>query len=150
MNLLGVLFFTLLHWALVLLTTTYVFLRNSPAYDTLYFTAVCAIIVSWRFSGDECLISYFEKLSLDESYKYGTDKSLPFTDLLFTESLRGYVLFLLSLLTLYNLYQMCTLYRVPLPITITLLAFYTTPIMTTVYQLFISTIKQVDFSIGEE
>ena len=150
MKLLGVLFFTLLHWALILFTTTYIFLRSSPAYDTLYFTAVCGIMASWRFSGDECLISYLEKISLHESYKYGTDKSLPFTDLLFTENLRGYVLFFLSLLTLYNLVRMCLLYNIPLPVIATLLIFYTTPIMSTVYQLLSATLQQADFSTEEE
>jgi len=129
MNLLGLVFFCTLHWIIVLFPMLYIFFRQTSKYDTIYFITICAIMVSWIFTGSECIISYFEKLCLDENYKYGSNIGLPFIDQIFGEKLHYCVLGILLLVTSYTLYKMMAIYKVPFPIMLTILMFYTQPVI---------------------
>jgi len=107
----------------------YVFVRKSNIYDTLYFIAICSIMISWFFTGIECIISFWEKICLDHTYEYGTNRSLPFIHYIFPETITGGILISITIFTTYNLYIMMSLYKVPWPIMITILVTYLNPIL---------------------
>lgn len=112
----------------------YVFIRTSKLYDTIYFIAICSIIVSWLFTGNECIISYWEKVCLDHSYEYQSDTRLPFMEHVFPAMLHRVVLPTITLFTLYNLFIMMNLYKVPIPIMITIMLSYAKPILPSVFK----------------
>lgn len=129
MTLIGFWFCVFIHWALLIFTMFYVFFRTSKAYDNIYFIAICSIIVSWFFTGSECLISYWEKVCLDHSYEYESNTRLPFMEDVFPTMTHPIVFPAITLFTLYNLFVMMTLYNVPVPIIITIMLSYTKPII---------------------
>jgi hypothetical protein len=129
MTLIGFWFCVFIHWILLLFTMFYVFFRTSKVYDTIYFISICSIIVSWFFSGGECIISYWEKVCLDHSYKYETDSRLPFMEHVFPTMTQSFVFVAITLFTLYNLFIMMKLYNVPVPIMITIMISYLKPVL---------------------
>ncbi len=124
MNHIGFWFCVFIHWVLLGFTMFYVFFRTSKIYDTIYFIAICSIIVSWFFSGNECYISYLEKLCLDHSYKYESDRRLPFMEHVFPAMTHSVIFPAITLFTLYNLFIMMNMYKVPIPIMITIMVSY--------------------------
>jgi hypothetical protein len=124
MTLIGFWFCVFIHWVILVFTMFYVFFRTSKTYDIIYFITICSIIVSWFFTGSECIISYWEKVCLDHSYKYQTDTRLPFMEHIFPAMTHPIVFLTIILFTLYNLFIMMNLYKVPIPIMITIILSY--------------------------
>ena len=119
MNMVGFYLSTIIHWMLALFTSLYVFFRKSNRYDLLYFFAISSIIISWDLLG-ECLLSYLEKKSLDETYVLKSDPHRsPFITSIFPNKLIGFLKILALLLYLYNIFIMMSLYKVPIPIILT-------------------------------
>lgn len=128
MNIFALLFFILLHWALILSTSLYVFIRESRKYDMVYFTLICTLFTSWLFTGKECLISYWERLSIDPTYVYGSEPFRHlFLDLAFTPTFSLAILLFICALNVYNLYIMLAIYDVPIPIRVSLFCFLLYP-----------------------
>lgn len=138
MTLIGFWFCVFLHWVLVGFTMFYVFIRKSKVFDTIYFLAICTIIVSWFFTGSECIISYWEKVCLDHTYKYQSDTRLPFMEHVFPAMFHPIIFAFITLFTLYTLFRMMKLYNVPLPIMITILISYIKPIIPSAIKLITS------------
>jgi hypothetical protein len=134
MNHIGFWFCVFIHWTLLGFTMFYVFFRTSKTYDTIYFITICSIIVSWFFSGGECLISYLEKLCLDHSYEYESDSRLPFMEHVFPAMTHRIVFPTITLFTLYNLFIMMNLYKVPIPIMITIMLSYIQPVLPSIFK----------------
>ena len=137
MTLIGFWFCVFLHWVLVGFTMFYVFIRKSKVFDTIYFLAICTIIVSWFFTDTECIISYWEKVCLDHSYEYQSDTRLPFMEHVFPAIAHPFIFASITLFTLYTLFRMMKLYNVPLPIMITILISYIKPIIPSAIKLII-------------
>ena len=129
MNPIGFWFCVFIHWTLLGFTMVYVFFRTSKVYDTIYFIAICSIILSWYFSGSECYISYLEKLCLDHSYEYESDRRLPFMEHIFPATTHSIIFTAITIFTLYNLFMMMNLYKVPIPIMITIMLSYVKPVL---------------------
>jgi hypothetical protein len=107
----------LVHTILFLFTTLYVFFRKSNIYDFLYFTTISIIIMSWILFG-ECLLSYFEKKYLDDTYTFNSNKyEHPLMKQMFSPTFEIWSKRIAVILYLYNLYIMMTIYKVPIPIT---------------------------------
>jgi hypothetical protein len=114
MNTPMLIFFIVLHWVFLLISILYVFVRKSNKYDMVYFTTICAILLSWQITGKECIINYWEKRSVDEKYIYGTNNKGHFLP----EKYAHIIYTFIGVLKFYNLYIMMLLYKVPLPIKI--------------------------------
>jgi hypothetical protein len=112
----------LLHWTVSIIVSFYVFFRKTNKYDTVYFLIISFLIVSWTLTGNECIISYFEKLCIDPEYSFNSDPSLPYINLIFGD-LSVFVTPILFFGTLYTLYTMLTIYKVPFIIKCVLLYF---------------------------
>jgi len=104
--------FILIHWAISFVCSFYVFYRKNSSLDWLYFSVICITVISWTLTKNECIVSYWEKLCLDETYEFNSDPSLPYIQLFFGDY-TGLVTLLLITLTAYNLYVMMTKYEVP-------------------------------------
>ena len=119
MNRVGFYLSIIIHWMIVLFISFYVFVRKSKTYDLLYFFVISSIIISWDLLG-ECLLSYWEKKSLDDTYILKSDPyHNPFLKTIFPEKFVGFLKLLGLLLYLYNIFVMMSIYRVPIPIILT-------------------------------
>ena len=119
MNRVGFYLSIIIHWMIVLFISFYVFVRKSKTYDLLYFFVISSIIISWDLLG-ECLLSYWEKKSLDDTYILKSDPyHNPFIKTIFPEKFVGFLKLLGLLLYLYNIFVMMSIYRVPIPIILT-------------------------------
>jgi len=119
MNRVGFYLSIIIHWMIVLFISFYVFVRKSKTYDLLYFFVISSIIISWDLLG-ECLLSYWEKKSLDDTYILKSNPyHNPFLKTIFPEKLVGFLKTLGLLLYLYNIFVMMSIYRVPIPIILT-------------------------------
>ena len=117
MNRVGLYLSIIIHWMIILFVSFYVFIRKSKTYDLLYFFAVSSIIISWDLLG-ECLLSYLEKKSLDETYVLKSDPyHSPFLKSIFPSKFIGLLKTSGLLLYLYNIFIMMSIYKVPIPIT---------------------------------
>jgi len=117
-----------IHWIISIITSFYIFYRKSSTYDSLYFLTVCIVAISWTLTGNECLISYWEKLCIEPGYIFNSKPTLPYITLIFGE-LSNIVTVILLSGTLYNLYGMMTLYKVPFIIKLTFLYFVLYPMI---------------------
>lgn len=119
--------FIIIHWVISLSLSFYVFFRKSNTYDWLYFSTLCFVIISWTLMDSECIISYLEKICLDESYIFKSDPSiLPHINLIFGKY-SNIALTSITLFTIYNVYTILTLYKVPIQIILTFIYFILYP-----------------------
>jgi hypothetical protein len=119
MNRVGLYLSIIIHWMIILFVSLYVFIRKSKTYDLLYFFAVSSIIISWDLLG-ECVLSYLEKKSLDETYVLKSDPyHSPFLKSIFPSKFIGLLKTCGLLLYLYNIFVMMSIYKVPIPIILT-------------------------------
>ena len=109
----------LIHWGITAISSFYIYYRWSASYDWVYFAVICTTIISWTLTGNECIISYWEKLCIDPDYKFNSEPSLPYICLIFGEMGSNIVTPLLIMSTVYNLYSMMQIYKVPIIINIT-------------------------------
>ena len=107
----------ILHWAIMIGMGIYIFFRKNKKYDWIYFTAFCLLIIQWIFM-KECIISYLEKVIMDNNYKMGDSPyKHPSTSLYSNDfNIITFIPFLFTLLLIYNLYKLLRIYNVPLPI----------------------------------
>ena len=118
----------IIHWIIVLISSLYVFIRTSNKYDIIYFVDVFAIILSWAIIDKECLISYWEKLCIDDKYVFGSEYTkLPFMDHVLPKCIVPIVGFTLGVLLIYNLHEMMNIYKIPLALHVSILAFTIIP-----------------------
>lgn len=66
-------FLFFLHWTIVLIAMSYVFVRKNATYDFLYINILAIIFVGWLINKNECIISYWEKEIMDPTYTLGDD-----------------------------------------------------------------------------
>ena len=102
----------LIHWSISFICSFYIFYRKNSSLDWLYFAVICSTVISWTLTKNECLISYWEKLCIDEKYEFNSNPSLPYIEVIFG-NYTSIVTILLMSLSLYNLYVMMTKYEVP-------------------------------------
>lgn len=112
--------FMLIHWGISFVCSLYVFYRKNNSLDWLYFLVICTTVISWTLTKDECIVSYWEKLCIDEKYEFNSNPSLPYIEVIFGDY-TGMVTLLIISLTVYNLYVMMTKYEVPWQIKYTFL-----------------------------
>lgn len=115
--LLAVLF--IIHWAVTIFMSGYVFIRKNARYDLLYLCIVGGIILHWILSS-ECIISYLEKKIMDSSYQLGQKPAYHPSIYLYQESNIIQLLLGVFIYTFfaYNIYFMFRIYRVPMPLII--------------------------------
>ena len=106
------------HWFVSYMCSFYVFFRKSTKYDWLYFSVLCITVISWTLSKNECIISYFEKLCIDDTYVFNSKPSLPYVEIFFGK-LTDIITFILLSGTAYNIYIMLSTYDVPWQINFT-------------------------------
>ena len=108
----------IIHWVITAIFSFYVYYRWSSSYDWVYFTVVCITIISWTLTGNECIISYWEKLCIEPEYVFNSDPSLPYITLIFGDLCNLIKPFLMAS-AVYNLFTMMTIYKVPIIIKLT-------------------------------
>jgi len=101
----------------------YVFFRKNNKYDIYYCILVSIVLILWKFTGDECIVSYWERLCIDPDYVFNSKPTVPHVKLVFGD-LSDIVLLILLILSIYNLFIMLKLYKVPLILNIIIILYF--------------------------
>jgi len=104
--LLGLLF--IFHWVYILFVALYVFVRKNKKYDWIFGLTLSFLIAYWMLGG------YLENKNLDDTYKFGQHLTEHPSLYLYQSNMYiKLVMAILSLLIIYNMFMMLTIYKVP-------------------------------------
>lgn len=113
-----------LHIGLSAVVASY-FLWSGAGLDKYFIVYFCLLNISWVLFNDECLISYFHKIHMDDSYKMGANKSISDYDLVLGERLSGQFVNLLLFMYLFNMFVILNRVDNKLPVLAVILSYMT-------------------------